>query len=153
MHSAEEMETESVAQGWQVCYACLLLLEKIVSVSPAQVFFATSFSKQAPAVAALQSAPPKDARCATIPSTPAVPLLCSAFLCAHGCPELWLPGMQVRWGGQRAEVRAVWLEVPRLLSHRHLWVRKAASRLLGLAFADPAIGEAHWCTSAAASSS
>jgi len=42
-HSAEEMEDESVAQGWQVCYACLLLLEKIVGVSPAQVCLAAFF--------------------------------------------------------------------------------------------------------------
>ena len=39
------------------------------------------------------------------------------------------------------EVRLIWLQLPELLTHRHLWVRKAASRLLGLAFADSSIGE------------
>ncbi|BDA46528.1 probable small subunit processome component 20 homolog [Coccomyxa sp. Obi] len=74
---------ENAAPGWQVCYACLLLLEKIVTSSPAQV----------------------------------------------------------RWAAKSGEVREVWLQLPQLLTHRHLWVRKAASRLLGLAFADSGIGE------------
>lgn len=30
---------DSLSEGWQVCYACLLLLEKIVGSSPAQVHF------------------------------------------------------------------------------------------------------------------
>ncbi len=33
------------------------------------------------------------------------------------------------------------MQLPQLLTHRHLWVRKAASRLLGRAFADSGIGE------------
>jgi hypothetical protein len=48
---------------------------------------------------------------------------------------------QVQWTAARREVRLIWLQLPELLTHRHLWVRKAASRLLGLAFADSSIGE------------
>jgi hypothetical protein len=37
--AVDTAEADSVSQGWQVCYACLLLLEKIVGSSPAQVHF------------------------------------------------------------------------------------------------------------------
>ena len=61
-------------------------------------------------------------------------------LCAHAtCP---LDNtQQVRWTPEAAEdVQDVWRALPGLLSAGHVWVRKAASRLLGHAFADKATG-------------
>ena len=52
--------------------------------------------------------------------------------------------MQVQWR-QGDVVREVWVAVSRQTLHPHMWVRGAAARLLGLAFADAAIGELfHW---------
>ena len=46
---------------------------------------------------------------------------------------------EVRWAAG-AEVQALWLAAGRLLLDRHAWVRRAAGRLLGAAFADAKIG-------------
>ena len=37
--------------------------------------------------------------------------------------------------------QSLWLVLPALLSHAHLWVRKAALRLLCLGMSSPALGE------------
>ena len=37
-------------------------------------------------------------------------------------------------------MRVVWTAVCGQVLHSHLWVRGAATRLLGMAFADPAVG-------------
>lgn len=41
---------------------------------------------------------------------------------------------------------AAWAASAKLLLHPHAWVRMAAGRLLGLAFAEPKIGEQCCCT-------
>ena len=41
---------------------------------------------------------------------------------------------------------AAWAATAELLLHPHAWVRMAAGRLLGLAFAEPKIGEHNCCT-------
>lgn len=47
----------------------------------------------------------------------------------------------MRWTpGAAEDVQEVWRVLPGLLSAGHVWVRKAASRLLGHAFADKATG-------------
>ena len=49
---------------------------------------------------------------------------------------------------------AAWATAAELLLHPHAWVRMAAGRLLGLAFAEPKIGNfcsvSHCCTTAIA---
>ena len=45
----------------------------------------------------------------------------------------------MRWAAG-ADVQALWLAAGRLLLDRHAWVRRAAGRLLGSAFADAKIG-------------
>ena len=40
---------------------------------------------------------------------------------------------------------AAWAATAELLLHPHAWVRMAAGRLLGLAFAEPKIGEQNCC--------
>ena len=49
-------------------------------------------------------------------------------------------GMQLHWR-QGGVVHESWGAVGRQVLHPHLWVRGAAARLLGLAFADAAICE------------
>ncbi len=46
---------------------------------------------------------------------------------------------EVRWAAG-PDVQALWLAAGRLLLDRHAWVRRAAGRLLGAAFADAKIG-------------
>ena len=46
---------------------------------------------------------------------------------------------EVRWAAGE-DVQALWLAAGRLLLDRHAWVRRAAGRLLGAAFADAQIG-------------
>ncbi len=45
----------------------------------------------------------------------------------------------IRWAAG-PDVQALWLATGRLLLDRHAWVRRAAGRLLGAAFADAKIG-------------
>ena len=40
---------------------------------------------------------------------------------------------------------SLWLVLPALLTHAHLWVRKAALRLLCLGMCSPALGEPISC--------
>ena len=47
--------------------------------------------------------------------------------------------LQLHWQ-QGRDVQRVWAAVGAQVLHPHLWVRGAVSRLLGLAFAEPAIG-------------
>ncbi len=47
--------------------------------------------------------------------------------------------MQLHWH-QGELVQGVWVAVAAQVLHSHLWVRGAAARLLGLAFADSSIG-------------
>ena len=72
------------------------------------------------------------------------------------CPEA-LPSclscLQLAW--QQGEVvAAAWATAAELLLHPHAWVRMAAGRLLGLAFAEPKIGDfcsfSYCCTTAIA---
>ena len=53
--------------------------------------------------------------------------------------------LQLAWQ-QGETVAAAWSATAELLLHPHAWVRMAAGRLLGLAFAEPKIGECDCCT-------
>lgn len=47
---------------------------------------------------------------------------------------------EVRWSSG-ADAQGAWAAVGQLLLGRHAWLRGVAGRLMGLAFADPNIGE------------
>ena len=55
------------------------------------------------------------------------------------CLRLWQVPTEVRWAAG-PDMQALWLAAGRLLLDRHAWVRRAAGRLLGAAFADSKIG-------------
>ena len=50
--------------------------------------------------------------------------------------------LQVSFSG----AQRLWLVLPALLTHAHLWVRKAVLRLLCLGMSDPALGEPVSCS-------
>lgn len=63
----------------------------------------------------------------------------AALRCMCGC-------LQLQWE-QGDSVQQVWVAVSCHVLHPHVWVRGIAARLLGLAFADDAIGafpSPHW---------
>ena len=134
------METHaelSTFGGWQVPYFCLTLVEKAAEVAPKQASSMLCTSAFLPTIKHHHRGFQGTAD-------------------AHnyqGCRLLgaMLP-CQVSEGSKYLQVAysaasSLWLVLPLLLTHAHLWVRKAVLRLLSLGLSDSTLGEGSvpWC--------
>ena len=54
----------------------------------------------------------------------------------------WCDVLQVAWQ-KGSEVQQLWRDVVALLAYPHVWIRKAAGRLLGLMLSSTKLGQQH----------